>query len=549
MAEPPTTTGDGLAARGRAAAEKLAWDDAFSAFSAADATSPLGAEDLRLWATAAYLLGHVDTAVDALARAHHALLAGDDARAALRCGFWISFFLLNRGDVAQAGGWLGRCGHLLARIPADCAEQGYLPLHEAARLTAVERRYGEAQATADRVVGIARRTGDEDLLALALNVAGRARIRAGLVEEGLSRLDESMVAVVSGTLSPPAAGTVYCSVIDACEEIAEHRRSREWTEALTRWCDRQQGMITFTGQCLTHRATILLRRGDWTAAEAEVKRARERFDGAADESATGRALYELAEIHRLAGDLAAAEGAYRQASDWGLSPQPGLALLRLAQARTDAATTAMRREAAEHADPCDRIRLLPAFVEVMLADGDLGAASDAADELRGLADAYTTSALHAEADLALGAVRLAAGETDQALGALRRAADTWRSLKAPYETARARALLGRACQDLGDEDTATLELEAARRTFAELGAVTDLGRLPPSAERSGRFGLSQRELEVLRLVATGKTNSEIADELCVARKTVERHVANILTKLGVPSRTAATAFAFEHRLL
>lgn len=546
MTAPTSDVGD-AAARGRAAAGKLAWDEAYAAFSQAD-TDALSAEDVQAWATAAYLLGHVDTAVDALARAYRMHLDAGDPCAALRCGFWIIFIQIGRGDVAQASGWMSHCGHLLDRIPADGAEQSYLSVIHAFRLTAIEQRYAEGRQMADGVVEVARRTGDDDLLALGLNVAGRARIRAGQVEEGLARLDEAMVAVVSGTLSPPAAGSVYCSLIDACEEIAEYGRSLEWTDALTRWCDRQQGMITFTGQCLTHRATILRRQGDWMAAETQVTQARERFAGAADERATGKALYELGEVHRLAGDFTAAEDAYRGASDWGHNPQPGLALLRLAQGRVDAATTTMRRELTERTDAIERIRLLPAAVQILLANGDVAAASHVAGELREIAAAYGTSALHAEADLAQGAVHLAADEPDQALIALRRASETWRSLKAPYETARARALVAQACRNIGDEDAAALELAAARRVFTELGAVPDLNRLSLAVDQSP-FGLSGRELEVLRMVATGKTNSEIAAELHLAVKTVERHVANILTKLGVPSRTAATALAYEHGLI
>lgn len=534
-------------ARGRAAADNLAWDDAYAAFAEAD-PSTLTADDLQAWATAAYLLGHVDTAVDALTRAYRMHDGTDDPRAALRCGFWIIFIVIGRGDVAQASGWMSHCTHMLARAPAGCAERSYLSVIEAYRMVAVEQRYAEGQRTADSVVEAARRTGDEDLLALGLNVAGRARIHAGMVEEGLARLDEAMVAVVSGSLSPPAAGTVYCSLIDACEEIAEYGRSLEWTDALSRWCDRQQGMITFTGQCLTHRATILRRQGDWTAAESQVEQARERFAGAADEQAIGGALYELGEVHRLGGDFTAAEDAFRSASDWGHDPQPGLALLRLAQGRIAAATATMRRELSERTDAIDRIRLLPAAVEILVAAGDAATASDAADELRELAGAYRTSALAAQADLAQGAVLLAAGEADQALAALRRASEGWRSLKAPYETARARVLVAQACRHMGDDDTAALELAAARRIFAELGAAPDLNRLRP-AKTGNRFGLSPRELEVLGQVATGKTNSEIAAELHVAVKTVERHVANILTKLGVSSRTAATSLAHEHDLL
>ena len=218
------------------------------------------------------------------------------------------------------------------------------------------------------------------------------------------------MSVISGELSATVAGTVYCSLIEACEEISELRRAKEWTEALTRWCDSQQGMLTFNGQCLTHRATILRRHGEWTAAAEEAVRACEKFRGAADEMATGRALYQLAEIRRVSGDEEEAEELYRQASDWGHDPQPGLALLRLAQGRTGPAAAAMRRSLAESDDRFDRVRLLPAFVEVMLAAGDIDAAQSGAEDLRTVAETYRTSALEAEADMALGAVLIQSGD-------------------------------------------------------------------------------------------------------------------------------------------
>jgi DNA-binding CsgD family transcriptional regulator len=546
VADPLTTHADHVT-RGRTAAERRAWPEAFAAFAAADAAVPLEADDLQVWAIAAYLLGHVDTGVDALARAFHTHRENGDLSAAVRCGFWIFFILSARGDMAQAGGWRTRCDRLLASLPADAAEHGYM-LCSTAFLLAVERDYATAQETADRAVEIGRQTRDEDLVALGLNVAGRAAILDGRAADGFLRLDEAMVAVVSGELSPPTAGAVYCSLIEACEEIAEVRRAREWTDALTRWCERQEGMVTFTGQCLTHRATILRRSGAWQAAAEQAARACERFAGAADEVATGMALYELAEVHRVQGNLDAAEDAFRRAGAWGHDPQPGLALVRLAQGRTDVAAAALRRLLTERTDVIDRLKLLPTHVEAMLAVGDQAAAAAAAAELTDHAGTYGTDALRAEADRSHGAVLLAEGDAAAAAVRLRSACTTWQALEAPYETARTRVLISLACRQLGDHDTATLERGAAHRAFTDLGAAADLARLAAD-DAQPVHGLTPRELEVLRLVATGRTNQAIADELYVAVKTVDRHVASILAKLRVPSRTAATAFAYEHDLL
>lgn len=538
-------------ARAREAVARQAWDEAVKAFAVADRTTEMDPEDLVQWAMAAYLLGKVDVSTEALSRAYQRFMVERDLAQAVRAGFWMIYILLSRGDMAQAGGWIGRCSHVLEQLPPDAVEHGYMLALRSFRHAALEHNYQMAYETAEKAVDAGRRGDDPDLVALSLNNGGRALVRLGKTEEGMGWLDEAMVAVVSGELSATVAGTVYCSLIEACEEISELRRAKEWTEALTRWCDGQQGMLTFNGQCLTHRAMILRRHGDWTAAADEAVRACEKFRGAADEIATGRALYQLAEIKRVSGDEEEAEELYRQASEWGHDPQPGLALLRLAQGKVDSAAGAMRRSMAEAHDRIDRVRLLPAFVEVMLAAEDVDAASSAAGILREIATKYRTTALEAEADLAQGAVHVKRGEPEAALHHLRQAHERWRLVEAPYEAARTRMLIGLACRDLGDQDTANLELEAARQALTDLGAgsaLTELDRIT-GVETGPTHPLTERELEVLRLVATGMTNRDIADQLYVAVKTVDRHVGNILTKLGVGSRTAATAYAYENELV
>ena len=381
---------------------------------------------------------------------------------------------------------------------------------------------------------------------------GRALVHEGEMHEGLALVDEAMVAVVAGELSPIVAGAVYCGVIELCHEVAELRRAQEWTEALTAWWGKQPDMVTFTGQCLVHRAELLHLHGAWLEAIEEAKRALERFAHGADEFASGDACYQQAEAYRVLGESAAAEDAYQQASRWGREPQPGLALLRLAQGKTDAATAAIGRAVTETTDRLRRLKLLPAEVEIMLAAGEVQAARDAAAELIEIAGAYGTPALRATAGHARGAVLLADGDARAALVGLRGAGQLWRELQAPYEAARARVLVGIACRQLGDQEAAAMELDAARTVFAQLGAAPDLARveaLARSDAASNAHGLTERELQVLRLLATGTTNHAIANELVLSEKTVHRHVSNIFTKLGVSSRAAATAYAYRHRLL
>jgi ATP/maltotriose-dependent transcriptional regulator MalT len=537
--------------QGREAAQRLAWADAHIALSLADQSSSLGAEDLELLATAAYLLGRVEDCLGALQRAEQLHAKAGDVRRAARCAFWLTFHYGSRGDLAQASGWFGRATRLLEYERQESADHGYL-LVSAAYQQLMGGDHAEAREALAQAAGIGARAGDADLVAFALYLQGRALVWEGRVGEGLAKLDEAMVAVAAGELSPVVAGTVYCGMIELCQEVAEWRRAQEWTEALTAWWREQPDMVTFTGQCLVHRAEILQLHGAWPEAAQEAKRALERFARAADQYATGAACYQQAELSRLCGDFPAAEDAYQQASRWGRQPQPGLALLRLAQGKTEVAAAASRRIVAETSERFRRAKLLPAHVEIMLTIGDLQAASNAAAELTQIADAYDTPALQAVADHARGAVLLTEGDPQAALVALRAAWQVWRDLEAPYEAGRVRVLLGLACRALGDEEAAVMELDAARSIFAQLGATPDLAQLEAFAHGDAAakaHGLTARELQVLRLLATGKTNRAIATDLVLAEKTVHRHVSNIFTKLEVSSRAAATAYAYQHRLL
>jgi DNA-binding NarL/FixJ family response regulator len=358
-----------------------------------------------------------------------------------------------------------------------------------------------------------------------------------------------MVAVSSDELSPMITGIIYCSVISACRAACAMDRAHEWTEALAVWCERQPDLVAYAGQCRVHRAAVLRFRGAWQRALDEATRAAEDAAATGDpDGVLGAARYEEGESRRLRGELAAADEAFRAASRLGREPLPGLALLRLAQGDTEGAATSISRAVAEKIDPLARARLLPAHVRIMLAAGRINEAAAASHELDALAGAVGTEYLGAAANHARGAVRLAEGDEGAACQSLRAACHAWRSLHAPYETARSHELLGHACHRLGDDEAAALELEAARSLYAELGAATDLSRLDPA--RSGRtHGLTRREREVLAHVATGQTNRAIASELFISEKTVARHVSNIFSKLGLSTRAGATAYAYEHDLL
>jgi DNA-binding CsgD family transcriptional regulator len=365
-----------------------------------------------------------------------------------------------------------------------------------------------------------------------------------------------MVAVTSGELSAVVTGVIYCGAIAACQQSYALDRAREWTAALSGWCEQQPQLVSFAGACLIHRSEILQLGGAWPEATAEARRASDRLARSKDAEG-GNAFYQEAELHRLRGELADAERAYALASERGRDPQPGLALLRLAQGRIDLAAAASRRVLSVTTDPMLRMRCLPAHVEIMLAAADLPEARRAADELTALAGDLGMELVHAMALHAHGAVTLAEGDAGAAIDPLRRAQEIWQRAGAPYPGARIRVIVARAFQALGDEDGAALELNAARNVFTSLGAAPDLATvaalLPRARETGaparGAHGLSARELEVLLLVAAGKTNKVIARELFLSEKTVDRHVSNIFGKLDLNSRSAATAWAYQHGLV
>jgi DNA-binding NarL/FixJ family response regulator len=538
-------------AQGRAAYQGSAWAEAYDALTAADQASPLSPADLEMLARSAYMLGLDDEYAGNLERAHHAYVEGDVIEPAICCAWWIGHNWLFRGEATRASGWFGRGQRLLDRVGAECLAHGYMLiprwLEEMGR-----GDYESGLATARRAAEIGERFDDPDLMWLARDDQGRALMRMGRSAEGLRLVDEVLVAALADELSPIVTGIVYCNTIAFCRDAYAIRRTREWTDALTRWCDAQPAMVAHMGLCLLHRAEMMQLRGAWDEALAESARASDHYTrGVLNQIAIGQAHYRRGELHRLRGEMADAEAAYGDARANGIEPQPGLALLRLAQGNAQAAAAAIRRVVGETTHPLDRAGLLPAYVEIAVVVGEVERADAAAAELEDIAQRHDSDALHTAAAQARGAVLIANGDFDGALNPLRRALRGWIELDAPYEVARVRVLIGVALSALGDGDSAALESEAAREAFARLGAMSDLERIAGDAPVSGAAaaGLTAREVEVLRLVASGKTNREIGALLVVSEHTVARHVQNIFTKVGVSTRTAAGAFAFEHDLI
>jgi ATP/maltotriose-dependent transcriptional regulator MalT len=529
-------------AAGRESFIRQEWTDCYLALSAADRSSPLKAEDLERLASVAHLIGRQAESLDAWTRAYGASLEAGDSTRAARCAFWLGFQLHNAGEHARGGGWVARAQRLVDG--RECVEGGYV-LAATALKTVETGDPIEAVGMALEAAQVGHRFEDPTLVALATLSHAQACWMLGDTSRTIALLDEVMVAVTADEVAPVIAGLAYCAVIWACQKAFDFQRAQEWTAALSQWCELRPDVVPYRGQCLVHRAELLQFHGSWADAIEQAKRAAERLSDPPGQDAVGMAHYLLAELHRLRGEWTEAEDLYRLANKCGRQPHPGLALLRLAQGRQDAAATGIKRAIDEAGDQLDRARLLPAAVEILLAGGDTVTGRAYADELAGIAATADKAFLHASSAQCTGAVFLAEGNGREALGHLRTALTGWQQLDAPYDAARVRVLLALACRELGDDEGSELELDAAREIFQQLGA--DVSGLP--AVDSGRCGLSAREIEVLGLLATGATNRAIAAELVISEKTVARHVSNIFAKLDLTSRAAATAYAYEHDLV
>ncbi|HEX6547486.1 MAG TPA: response regulator transcription factor [Candidatus Dormibacteraeota bacterium] len=539
-------------ARGFAEYRARRWRQAAEFLEAADRESPLPPEQFEILANLRSLLSPVQGAPAVWEEAHRQFLARGDVARAATAAYWAGMHWHNLGAEAQTAGWHARARRILDEAGLDCPARGYLMI--ATALEAVMRRDVEGALRWFRQAAeVGRRFGDRDLVTLARHGEARALLATGQTEAGASVADEVMVSVTSDELSPNVVGVVYCSLLQGLHEVHDVRRAREWTAAMERWCETQPEVTPYRGECLLHRAAVMRMGGEWELALRESIQAAARLAGPPPHPAIGSAFYLEGEVFRLTGRFAQAEEAYARASAMGHPAQPGRSLLRLAQGRIEDAQRAIRRVLGEALDPSSRAQVLPAFIEVMLAAEDADAARAACEELEQIAEAMRSEYLGGAAAQARGELFLANGEPRPALVALRKAAAVWQELGVAHSAAQVRLLLGLACRELDDLDTASLEIDGARRAFAALDARPDLERLEqltaPARAGDRPAGLTGREVELLALVASGRTNRQIAAELFISEKTVARHVSNIFAKLGVSSRAGATAYAFKHQLV
>ena len=530
----------------RSAYGRRDWANARDEFETAREHTDLGADDLNALGDAQWWLGDIDAALTAYEGAYRLYLQGERPRQAATSAVGLAVSLFLRGDVELGSGWMNRAQRLLRDQP-EGPEHGYLHyLDVEAALAGGELDVVLGKARAIRELG--ERFGDVNLSASGVLFEGRALVRRGEMTEGLALLDEAMVAVLSDDLTPEWAGNIYCHLMAAFHELADLRRAAEWVEATARWLTTLPGAVLFTGICRVHRSQVLQARGAWKQAEVEAVRVCEEL-ATIHVAGAAEGHYQVGEIRRLRGDLTGAEESYQKAHERGRDPQPGLALLRLAEDRLDAASASIRSALiAQPGEPLARSRLLAAQVEIAGAAGASGEAEDACAELEEIAARFGTSGLQAAALHARGAVLLATRPSEEALPTLRRACGRWRELGAPYDAAKACLLLAQAYGALGDTDAAERELDAAAIEFDRLGATLDIAKVMALRGLGLPDGLTARQVEVLALVAAGKSNRDIAAKLVISEKTVARHLENIFVKLGVSSRSAAAVYAVEHRL-
>jgi DNA-binding NarL/FixJ family response regulator len=531
---------------GRTAAADRRWADALELLARVDARVGLAASDLEVLATAALLRGEPRACLDALSRAYSAHLGAQDTAGAARSAGWLALNLIEQGDFTNSVMWAARAMRIVHAMAEPGALAGFVRLAPAVAQLG-SGNAAEAVRSLEEILDVAERAGDRELAAITRLALGKSLIEAGSPADGFACLDLAMAAVAAGDVPPLPSGVIACASISDALLAFDLERADAWAAVLDRWCGEQPQLIAFSGQCHALDAALFLVRGAWAEASTAVDLALSRFR-AGDYRAIWGAPYQAAELARLRGAFHSAEESYRRAAESGWEAQPGLSLLHMALGRTAQAQEEIRRSAAG-ADPVTRRFLLPALIEIEVAAGDPASARRALEELRGPIPGTATPMLDATVATADARVLLDEGRAAEALKAARAAAHAWGAVGALYEAARSRVLAGRALRVLGEDAAAKADFGAARAVFLELGAEPSLADLAAlmGDRRSG--ALTARELEVLRLVSTGLTNRGIGAKLSLSEKTVARHLANIFGKLGISSRTAATAYAYENGLV
>jgi DNA-binding NarL/FixJ family response regulator len=529
-----------------AAHQRGDWATAYALLAQLRGAHPLGVDDLAALSEAAWWLGLIRETLEVSEECHHRLLEDGQIERAAMVALENSFNWFLRGQPEIGSGWISRARRLLDGLPT-CVGHGFLLWMEASE-QAEAGDVDAALASARRMCAMAEELDAPMLTSFGLALEGTLVIRHGDTERGFGLLDEAMLPVLAGRLSPDSAGNLYCQMMSICHELADVPRARRWTEITESWCDGFTSAVMFAGICRVHRTQLLRLQGDWDEAVSAATLAAEELAELNNE-AVGEALYEIGETDRLRGDLAGARSRYDAAREFGRDPEPGASLLLLAEGRPDQAHAAITRRLTEVNDPFVRARLLRGQVDIALVRSDLETIDAAADELTAIADRYRTPGFRAWAESAHGVHLLVTGAVDDALAALRSALSSYQVMGATYDAAVTRLLIARALASSGDAGASQAEADRARAVLDELGAVAPPGYALESKARVLPGGLTVREAEILVAIAEGLSNREVAGHLVISEKTVARHLANVYAKLGVSSRTAAAAWAHRNGLL
>lgn len=521
------------------------WEEACAEYAAADAEGPLGVEDLEAFAEAAQVVARGDEAVALLHRVFDVRLAAGELDHAAQAAFWLWWVLVNTNEVVRASGWLKQTSRALG---SDMESSPWLRIPEAMFHATTGNR-----SRASELLGAIVDEGQGEVVPWALSMWGQTLIDEGRLQDGLDHLEEAMAVLHHDGLSPRVTPWIYCAAVRGCCLARDFPRARAWNRSMARWLDSLTSLGgAYLGNCRIYRSRLMCLTGAWPEALDEIAAVCTDLDGSTG-WVCGHAFYQLGEVRRLRGEWDAAEDAYRRAAEHGCPTQPGLGLLRLAEGDVDAASAGVRRALTEVTATPDRLDLLKAAVTIYLEEGEVEAARDAVTEFTEITQGLTMPVIEAERSTVKGALALSEGDPATALPLFRRAVGTWQEQDVPHERGKLNVLIGQACRALGDHDGARLEFSAARKTFERLGARPDLARLDrivaATDPGSEAHGLTPREIEVLCLISQGKANRAIAHELHLSERTVHRHVSNILTKLGVDSRSAAVAHGIKHHIV
>jgi len=501
---------------GREAIRRYAWAEGFELLRSADEARQLGPDDLLLIGEAAMWNGQMEESDVYLERAYRGYL---DERQRLRAAFvatWLAHNTRNNLHSSVANGWMSRARRLLDE-EEESAEHGYWALQKSLDALHVGE-FAEAVRLAKQAEDLGRRFGDRNLEIRGIQRQGNALIAKGDLAEGKLLLDEASGAALAGELNPLSTLTVYCNTIGACRDVADFESASEWTDRASAFCD-ANAATAFPGMCRVNHAEVMRYKGRLSEAEELAGKAGEelRFW---NPRIAGAAFYELGEVRLRLGELTQAEQAFREADEFGRTPEPGLSLLRLVQGNAKGAYASIRRSLADDSLGVPaRARLLPAAVEIATAAGETDAARSYADELASVGDTYESSALRAAALFATGQVELARGSIDAAFNAFRHARTTWESTGATYDVGRAREQLGRTLREIGDEAGAIWELQAAAARFERLGAVRD-------ADRVAELLMRDTSTEVMKTFLF----TDIVGSTELASAVSDRHWVNVLRR-------------------